>query len=82
LGFDIGSSETPIIPLMLGEEALAQKFSRTLFERGLFAMAIVYPTVAKGKARIRLMNTAAHSQSDLEQALDTLQSVGKELGVL
>ncbi len=82
LGFDIGKSETPIIPLMLGEEALAQKFSRTLFERGLFAMAIVYPTVAKGKARIRLMNTAAHAQSDLEQALDTLQSVGKELGVL
>lgn len=82
LGFDIGNSETPIIPLMLGEEALAQKFSRTLFENGMFAMAIVYPTVAKGKARIRLMNTAAHSQNDLEQALDTLQTVGKSLGVI
>lgn len=82
LGFNIGNSETPIIPLMLGEEALAQKFSRTLFENGMFAMAIVYPTVAKGKARIRLMNTAAHSQNDLEQALDTLQTVGKSLGVI
>lgn len=82
LGFDIGHSDTPIIPLMLGEEALAQKFSRTLFERSMFAMAIVYPTVAKGKARIRLMNTAAHSQNDLEQALETLQTVGRELGVL
>lgn len=82
LGFDIGHSETPIIPLMLGDETLAQNFSRMLFEKGVFAMAIVYPTVAKGKARIRLMNTAAHSHADLEQALDTLEKVGKTLGVI
>ncbi|NWF68564.1 MAG: glycine C-acetyltransferase [Chloroflexi bacterium] len=82
LGFDIGSSTTPIIPLMLGEAPLAQQFSRKLFENGVFAMAIGYPTVAKGKARIRVMNTAAHSQNDLEQALTAFEAVGKELGVI
>lgn len=82
LGFDLGVSETPIIPVMLGDEALAQQFSRRLFEAGLFAMAIVYPTVAKGKARIRLMNSAAHQPSDLEEALSIFASIGKELGVI
>ena len=82
LGFDIGHSETPIIPVMLGEAALAQDFSRKLFENGVFAMAIGYPTVAKGAARIRVMNTAAHSQDDLEQALAAFEAVGKTLGVI
>jgi glycine C-acetyltransferase len=82
LGFDIGSSETPIVPVMLGEAPLAQQFSRKLFENGVFAMAIGYPTVPKGKARIRVMNTAAHSQDDLEQALAAFENVGKELGVI
>ncbi len=82
LGFDIGHSETPIIPVMLGEAALAQDFSRKLFENGVFAMAIGYPTVAKGAARIRVMNTAAHSQDDLEQALAAFETVGKALGVI
>jgi glycine C-acetyltransferase len=82
LGFDIGHSETPIIPLMLGEASLAQEFSRKLFENGVFAMAIGFPTVAKGAARIRVMNTAAHSQSDLEQALAAFEQVGKTLGVI
>ncbi|HVU12300.1 MAG TPA: glycine C-acetyltransferase [Phototrophicaceae bacterium] len=82
LGFDIGHSETPIIPVMLGEAALAQQFSRQLFENGIFAMAIGFPTVAKGAARIRVMNTAAHSQDDLEQALAAFESVGKALGVI
>ncbi|MBE2269231.1 MAG: glycine C-acetyltransferase [Anaerolinea sp.] len=82
LGFDIGSSETPIIPVMLGEAPLAQEFSKQLLANGVFAMAIGYPTVAKGKARIRVMNTAAHSQSDLEQALAAFEKVGKQLGVL
>jgi glycine C-acetyltransferase len=82
LGFDIGQSTTPIIPLMLGEAPLAQQFSRKLFENGVFAMAIGFPTVAKGKARIRVMNTAAHSQDDLEQALVAFETVGKELGVI
>lgn len=82
LGFDTGHSQTPIIPLMLGEAPLAQQFSRKLFERGLFAMAIGYPTVPMGKARIRVMNSAAHSQADLEQALDIFEAVGKELKVI
>jgi glycine C-acetyltransferase len=82
LGFDIGHSTTPIIPLMLGEAALAQQFSRALFDEGVFAMAIGFPTVAKGAARIRVMNTAAHSQTDLEQALAAFEKVGRGLGVI
>ncbi|HLA41827.1 MAG TPA: aminotransferase class I/II-fold pyridoxal phosphate-dependent enzyme, partial [Aggregatilineales bacterium] len=82
LGFDTGGSQTPIIPLMLGEAALAQKFSRKLFEQGIFAMAIGYPTVPQGKARIRIMNTAAHSQTDLEEALSAFERVGKALEVI
>jgi len=82
LGFDTGHTQTPIVPVMLGDAPLAQQFSRRLFEEGLFAMAIGYPTVPEGKARIRVMNSAAHSQNDLEQALDTFSRVGKELGVI
>jgi glycine C-acetyltransferase len=82
LGFDVGHSETPIVPVMLGEATLAQTFSRRLFEEGVFAMAIVYPTVPQGKARIRVMNSAAHSQADLESALAAFERVGKELGVI
>lgn len=82
MGFDIGHSETPIIPVMLGEAPLAQQFSRQLFENGVFAMAIGFPTVARGAARIRVMNTAAHSQDDLEQALVAFEKVGKALGVI
>jgi glycine C-acetyltransferase len=82
LGFDTGHSQTPIVPLMLGEAPLAQQFSRALLEQGLFAMAIGYPTVPLGKARIRVMNSAAHSQADLEQALDLFERVGRELRVI
>lgn len=82
LGFDTGHSETSIVPVMLGEAPLAQEFSRKLFEAGVFAMAIGYPTVPQGKARIRVMNTAAHSQDDLEQALSAFEAVGKTLGVI
>jgi glycine C-acetyltransferase len=67
LGFDTGRSTTPITPIMLGEAPLAQEFSRQLFEAGVFAMAIGYPTVPKGKARIRVMISAAHSRADLEK---------------
>jgi glycine C-acetyltransferase len=81
LGFDTGHSQTPIIPLMLGEAPLAQAFSRRLLEEGIFAMAISYPTVPLGKARVRVMNSAAHSQEDLEQALDIFARVGRELNV-
>jgi glycine C-acetyltransferase len=82
MGFNTGQSETPIIPVMLGEAPLAQAFSRKLFEEGVFAMALGYPTVPRGKARIRVMNSAAHSSDDLETALDTFGRVGKELGVI
>ncbi|GAB1420667.1 glycine C-acetyltransferase [Anaerolineales bacterium] len=82
LGFDVGQSETPIVPVMLGDALLARKFSKALFEAGVFAMAIGFPTVAHGKARIRVMNTAAHSQDDLEIALSAFEQVGQSLGVI
>ena len=82
LGFDTGRSETPITPVILGENHVAQQFSRKLFEHGVFAMPIVYPTVPKGTARIRVMVSAAHDPSDLEQGLEAFQKVGKELGVI
>ncbi|MBK7894653.1 MAG: glycine C-acetyltransferase [Anaerolineaceae bacterium] len=82
MGFNTGVTQTPIVPVMLGEATLAQKFSQRLFEEGVFAMAIGYPTVAQGKARIRVMNSAAHSHDDLEQALDIFGRVGKELNVI
>ncbi len=82
LGFDIGQSQTPIVPVMLGEAPLAQQFSRRLFEEGVFAMAIGFPTVPQGKARIRVMNTAAHTREDLDFALRAFEKVGKELGVI
>ena len=82
MGFNTGVTQTPIVPVMLGEATLAQKFSQRLFEEGVFAMAIGYPTVPQGKARIRVMNSAAHSQSDLEEALDVFGRVGRELGVI
>lgn len=82
LGFNLGRSATPIAPVMLGEAPLAQAFSRRLFEEGVFAMALGYPTVPKGMARIRVMNTAAHTHADLEQGLAAFAKVGKELGVI
>ncbi len=82
LGFDTGQSSTPILPLMLGDAPLAQRFSKMLFDEGLFAMAIGYPTVPMGKARIRVMNSAAHSRADLEQALEIFARVGRALEVI
>lgn len=82
MGFNTGFSQTPIVPVMLGEASLAQQFSRRLLEEGVFAMAIAFPTVAKGKARIRVMNSAAHNHSDIEIALETFNRVGRELGVI
>ncbi len=67
---------------MLGEAPLAQKFSRRLFDEGLFAMAIGFPTVPRGRARIRVMISAAHSREDLNQGLDVFEKVGHELGVI
>ena len=82
LGFDTGLSATPIVPIMLGEAPLAQEFSRRLFDKRVFAMAIGFPTVPRGKARIRVMNSASHSREDLDQGLAAFEVVGKELGVI
>jgi glycine C-acetyltransferase len=80
-GFDTGRSETPITPVMLGDERVAQEFSRRLFEAGVFAMAIGYPTVPMGKARIRAMISATHSQDDLDHAVVTFSRIGRDLKV-
>ena len=82
LGFDTGQSTTPITPIMLGEAQLAQAFSQHLFDSGVFAMAIGFPTVPRGAARIRVMNSASHSRDDLERGLEIFASVGRELGVI
>jgi glycine C-acetyltransferase len=83
LGFDTGKSETPITPVMLGEAPLAMDFSRRLFdEEGVFAMALGYPTVPKGKARIRVMISAIHTKEDLDFGLNAFEKVGRELRVI
>ncbi len=82
LGFDIGNSETPITPVMLGEAPLAQQFSRELYENGVFAMSIGFPTVPRGKARIRVMISASHEKEDLDQGLEAFKKVGQKLGVI
>jgi glycine C-acetyltransferase len=81
-GFNTGLSTTPITPVMLGEAPLAQQFSRELFDQGVFAMALGFPTVPQGKARIRVMISAAHSRQDLDQGLEAFGKVGKKLGVV
>jgi glycine C-acetyltransferase len=82
MGFDTGKSETPITPVMLGEAPLAQGFSRELFENGVFAMSIGFPTVPRGKARIRVMISASHSREDLDQGLEAFRKVGRKLAVI
>lgn len=81
-GFDTGVSTTPITPIMLGEAPLAQQFSRELFTEGVFAMPLGFPTVPRGKARIRVMLSAAHSRDDLDQGLAAFRKVGQKLGVI
>ncbi len=82
LGFDVGQSVTPITPVMLGDVKLAKKFSRCLFDEQVFAMALGFPTVPQGLARIRVMVSAALSQDDLDFGLEKFEQIGKELGVL
>jgi len=82
MGLDTGRSATPIVPVMLGEAPLAKTFSRRLFEEGVFAMALGFPTVPKGQARIRVMNTAAHSREDLDVGLAAFETVARELHVI
>jgi glycine C-acetyltransferase len=82
-GFDLGKSETPITPVMLGDVKLAREFSRKLFEEhDVFASAIGFPTVAEGSARIRVMISAAHSVEDLERGAEAFATVGRELSVV
>ncbi len=81
-GFDTGKSETPITPVMLGEAKTAQEFSRRLFAEGVFAMAIGFPTVPMGKARIRVMISATHSEQDLDYGVEKFTQVGRQLGLL
>jgi len=82
LGFNTGMSETPITPIIVGEAALAHEFSRELFQEGVFAPGIGYPTVPQGKARIRTIVTATHKRKDLEQALEILERVARRLRIL
>ena len=82
LGFDAGVSETPITPVMMGDSARAQRFSQRLFEEGVFAQAVVYPTVALDKARIRTIVTAEHTKEQLDRCLEAFVKVGRELALI
>ncbi|MCZ8510969.1 glycine C-acetyltransferase [Paenibacillus filicis] len=82
LGFDTGASETPIIPIIIGDPAKTMRFSDRLQQEGVFAQGIVYPTVAMDKGRVRLIVTARHTKEDLSFALDCLQKVGREFGLI
>src|SRR5450432_1048530 len=81
-GFNTGISETPITPVIVGEAALAHQLSRELFEEGVLATGIGFPTVAKGKARVRTIVAATHTRAELDRALEAFQKVGKKLGIL
>ena len=82
LGFNIGESETPITPCIIGDEVLTQEFSKRLNEEGVYAKSIVFPTVAKGMGRVRNMPTAAHTKEMLDEAILKYEKVGKEMGII
>ena len=82
LGFDTGPSETPITPIVVGEADLAMRFSDRAFERGVFAQGIGYPTVAKGRARLRTIVTATHTEEELDRALEILGATARDLGIV
>ncbi len=82
LGFDTGHSETPITPVILGDENTAREFSAKLFELDVFATPIVFPMVAKDKARVRVIPSAAHSKDDMDFGIKAFEKVGKEMGVV
>lgn len=82
LGFDIGHSETPITPCIIGDEKTTQEFSKRLMEEGVYAKSIVFPTVPRGTGRVRNMPTAAHTKEMLDDALAIYERVGKELGII
>lgn len=82
LGFDTGHSETPITPVMIGEEAKTMQFSKALLEHGVFVSGIVFPTVPKGTGRLRCMISAAHTKEDLDRAILVFEKVGKAMGLI
>ncbi|MDD4212133.1 MAG: glycine C-acetyltransferase [Bacilli bacterium] len=82
LGFDIGHSETPITPVMIGEEAKTMAFSKALLAEGVFVSAIVFPTVPQGKGRLRCMLSASHTKEDLDRALEAFELVGKQMNII
>jgi len=82
LGFDTGASESPITPVIAGEGDLAMRLSDRLFAAGVFAQGIAFPTVAKGRARVRTIVTATHTREELERALDAFKNAGTELGLI
>jgi glycine C-acetyltransferase len=82
LGFDTGSSETPITPVMVRDSAKARRMSEMLFEENVFALPIIYPMVARDKARIRTIMNAGHSSQDLDYALKAFEKAGRALGVI
>lgn len=82
LGFNIGKSETPITPCIIGDESKTQLFSKRLLEEGVYAKSIVFPTVPKGTGRVRNMPTSAHTKEMLDQALSIYEKVGKELNII
>lgn len=82
MGLTLTKSETPILPILIGDEGVAKQFSDQLLSRGVFAQSIVFPTVAKGKARIRTIITAEHTKDELDQALDVIEKTAKELQLL
>ncbi|EGQ4483677.1 glycine C-acetyltransferase [Staphylococcus pseudintermedius] len=82
LGFDTGQSETPITPVIIGDEKKTQQFSKRLMEEGIYVKSIVFPTVPRGTGRVRNMPTAAHTTEMLDQALEVYARVGKELGII
>ncbi|WP_425671552.1 glycine C-acetyltransferase [Bacillus subtilis] len=82
MGLTLEESQTPILPILIGDEGVAKQFSDQLLSRGVFAQSIVFPTVAKGKARIRTIITAEHTKDELDQALDVIEKTAKELQLL
>ena len=82
LGFDTGVSETPITPVIAGEETKAVELAKLLWEEGVFTPAIVFPTVPKGRSRVRTIVTADHTEEDLKEALDAFERVGRKLGLI
>jgi glycine C-acetyltransferase len=82
MGFDIGDSQTPITPVIVGESSVAQEMSTMLYDEGVFALPIVFPMVARNKARIRTMMSAGHTKVDLDEALAAFEKIGRKLRLL